>query len=404
MEESSTPCPPRRTTNNHISSETTEDGSPPLIAPNTREDVLLIEDLTALSPTRENEWPHGLLPPYEPSGPRETAFSTHVAPNGGSFPRATIPLDRALLGIGPTQRKAILDEQESTLLLVIFNGGRVLFSGIEDKVGLAIRAKLEEMAKSCDFEVYHPISVLDDIPGPGDDMGHLRLHPLSKDNKYAPPYTYIVTNLPTHLRHFLTEVQTIGFAHLGHPFGFHALPVDDTIRSWVVGIYNSMVPANGNALKLIRKAIILSLASDNVFRQKIGQARRTNISLDKLTSEVLSSLSVRSIPGYLKGLEGYLVCISPFTDDPAIFDNVKSYVRTKTFVQGLFRVTPCLNPSFRGGDMVICATCKLDTHHTHSCPFHNMKDWWGPSSTISKEQPPPGTQTMRGSSSGRPNR
>ena len=330
MGEETTPCPSPRITSNRTRSEAAEDlpPPPPPTMFNARKGALSIDDISALPATREHEWPHGLLAPYEPDSPRETAFSTHVAPNGGFFPRATISLDRALLGIGPTQRKAVLDEQDSTLLLIIFNGGRSLFSGSEDKVGLAIRAKLEEMTESRDFEIYRPISVLDDKPNPNDDMGHLRVH-ISKDDKYAPPYTYIVTNLPYPLRLFLTEVQTIGFSHSGHAYGFHALPVDDSVCSWVVGIYNFTISANANVLNLIRKAIIQNLASDNTFRQKVGQACLTNISLDKLTLEVLSSLSVCLIPGYLKGHEGYLVCIAPFTNDPAAFDDVKSYIQMK---------------------------------------------------------------------------
>ena len=50
----------------------------------------------------------------------------------------------------------------------------MLFSGVEDKIGSVIRAKLEEMTNSQDFEIYRPISVLDDRPGPNDDMGHLQ--------------------------------------------------------------------------------------------------------------------------------------------------------------------------------------------------------------------------------------
>ena len=393
------PSPAHHTSAAHVSDSPSE-GPPPL--PSMLESQPTIDDILSLPPAQENEWPHGLLAPYEPSSPKEIAFGAHVAPNGGFFPQATIPLERALLGIGPTQQKAILDGQDSTILLIVFNGGRTLFSGTEDKIGSVIRAKLEEMTDSRDFEIYQPISVLDDKPGPDDDMGHLRIPP-SKDDKYAPPYTFIATNLPYPLRQFLIEIQTIGFAHSDRTYGFHALPVDDTVRSWVVGIYSSTVPANSNASTSIRKAIVLHLASDNAFRQKIGQARLTSTSLDKLVVEILGTLSVRPIPGYAKGKEGYLVCVAPFTNDPVVFDNVKSHIQAKTFVHGLFQVTPWTNPAARGGEMVVCVICKLDTHHTHSCPFHNMKDWWGPSSHISND-PQSGSQTMRGSSSGGPSR
>ena len=384
----------------HIGGSPSEEPPP---VPSTLESQPTTDDILLLSPARENEWPHGLLAPYEPSSPKETAFSACVAPNVGFFPQATIPLERALLGIGPTQRKAILDGQDSTILLVVFNGGRTLFSGTEDKVGSVIRTKLEEMTNSRDFEIYRPISVWDDKPGPNDDMGHLQIPPHAKDDKYAPPYTYIATNLPFPLRQFLIETQTIGFAHSDRTYAFHALPVDDTVCSWVVGIYNSSIPANSNAPTKIRKAMVLHLASDNTFRQKIGQARPRNTSLDNLVIEILGTLSVRLIPGYAKGQEGYLVCIAPFTEDPVVFDNVKSHIRVKTFVHGLFQVTPWTNPATKGGEMVVCVICKLDTHHTHSCPFRSMKDWWGPSSHISKE-PQSGAYIVRGSSSGGPSR
>ena len=145
MGEETTPCPPPRITSNRTRGEAAEDlpPPPPPTMFNARKDALSIDDIFTLPAAQENEWLHGLLAPYEPDSPQETAFSTHVALNGGFFPQATISLDRALLGIGPTQRKAILDEQDSTLLLIIFNSGRSLFSGSEDKVSLAIRAKLD---------------------------------------------------------------------------------------------------------------------------------------------------------------------------------------------------------------------------------------------------------------------
>ena len=173
-----------------------------------------------------------------------------------------------------------------------------------------------------------------------------------KDDKYAPSYTYIATNLLFSLRQFLIEIQTIGFAHSDCTYGFHALPVDSAVRSWVIRIYSSMVPANSNASTSIRKAMVLYLASDNAFHQKVGQACLTKTSLDKLVVEILGTLSVHPIPGYTKGKEGYLVCVTPFTDDPVVFDNVKSHIRVKTFVHGLFQVSPWANPATRGGEIV----------------------------------------------------
>ena len=94
------PNPARHATTTHAGDNPSE-GPPSL--PSTRESQPTIDDILSLSSAWENEWPHGLLAPYEPTSPKEIAFSAHVAPNGGFFPQATIPLERALLGIGPTQ-------------------------------------------------------------------------------------------------------------------------------------------------------------------------------------------------------------------------------------------------------------------------------------------------------------
>jgi len=94
------PSPAHHTSAAHVSDSPSE-GPPPL--PSTLESQPTIDDILSLPPAKENEWPHGLLAPYEPSSPKEVAFGAHVAPNGGFFPQATIPLERALLGIGPTQ-------------------------------------------------------------------------------------------------------------------------------------------------------------------------------------------------------------------------------------------------------------------------------------------------------------
>ena len=100
MTANTSPSPAHHVSAAHVG-DNSSGGPPPL--PSMLESQPTIDDILLLSPAWENEWPHGLLVPYELTSPKEIAFSAHVAPNGGFFPQATIPLEQALLGIGPTQ-------------------------------------------------------------------------------------------------------------------------------------------------------------------------------------------------------------------------------------------------------------------------------------------------------------
>jgi len=91
---------------------------------------------------------------------------------------------------------------------------------------------------------------------------------------------------------------------------------------------------------------------------------------------------VHALSGYKSDIQGkaYVVSLAPFTDISPTFEEAKKYIRTKTFWQGAFMITPT-SSSVQGqklGELVTCGLCKMDTHHSFACPFNALKGWWGP--------------------------
>ena len=130
----------------------------------------------------------------------------------------------------------------------------------------------------------------------------------------------------------------------------------------------------------------------------IGSFSRGVTPLDLFTVSILNTTTVHSIDGYGDDHRGnpFVVGLCPFTENTAIFEDAKKYIRKMTFWHGAFKITPVGSSawSLELGEQVICGLCKLDTHHSFACPFNTMPGWWGPKLSPSEgaETPTYGTR------------
>ena len=314
-------------------------------------------------PAQERDSPYALLPPYQPPGPVEAAAANHMCPNDGHFPSVVLPMHRALEGISVEQINGVMASPNDFLVIVFFLGGRTHFSTHKD-ILLTTQAKLREVFQD------DGITVLASVRAEGAS---------APPSKFSPPISHFVTGLKPWVRAFLLAYKTIGISDV---IAFHVLALEDKAVSWTIGIYKTPILDKEAAPALIRDTIMLAIFDDISFHRIIAPTKPLNTRMDIYTADVLNTIMVHALSGYKSDIQGkaYVVSLAPFTDISPTFEEAKKYIRTKTFWQGAFMITPT-SSSVQGqklGELVTCGLCKMDTHHSFACPFNALKGWWGP--------------------------
>ena len=289
--------------------------------------------------------------------------ANHICSSKGHLPSVVLPIQRTLEGISTEQIDGVMASPDDFLVLVFFLGGWNDFNAHKD-ILLTTQAKLREIFQD------NEITLLASV--------HSKNTP-SIPLKFSPPISHFITGLKPYVRTFLLAYKTIG---ISDTITFHTLFLEDNAISWIVGIYKTPILDEGTAPALIRNAITKTTFDDMSFHRIIAPTRPSNTYMDAYTAGVLNTIMVCSLSSYEDDIQGkaYIISLASFTNVTPMFEKAKKHIWMKAFWHGPFKIIPAgsSTQSLKLGELVTCGLCKMDTHHSFTCPFNMLEGWWGP--------------------------
>jgi hypothetical protein len=334
-------------------------------------------------PGKQVSNPHQLLPAFEPAGPDDLGPLAVFQRNTGSWEKVVLPLEFLLENLENAQRDTLMANPGSYMIFVVFNGGPKIFEVCRNAVP-TIQAKLKQ---------YY-----------GADIPIVRGNPLEKRHenrdKFTPPFILIAEVDNASTRDSLIRQQTFAFTS---ELAIHAVPIDATTRSWAIGMFRSSRVGDTKTVGgHIRWMVMHDLWHNRDFRRLIDRATQSTSSdpLDKRVLDATQTIDARFIehdaenPSHL-----WLLMIAPCTTDFALFEEIKCYIRSKPYHDGIHTLEPYRMHD--NGKRAYCVICKLETHPSFNCSFVKKdSDWWGPAEQLNSKGPAGSRGRGRNSSRG----
>jgi hypothetical protein len=327
--------------------------------------------MMALIPHGRADNPHRGRQPSQETPPTLANGRPPFQRNAGNYALPVFTIQRVLENVDPTVAAVVLAAHQEFLAFPIFNGGQ----------------RCMTVYKTLINDVARALSV---FAGP-DDMVITRPQPLvvqtgEWSKKYMAPFCLFAQFLDPLVR---AQVLAQGTYAINRDLAFHAVPIDPSFISWVLGLWKPVASTASviTLIKRIRFALITLMVNNPAIVRCVGQITQGILvgSAAERTLAIAKSADAQFIPHPTDPI--IVVYLQPPTTDEAAFEDLKALIRPRTLSYQMSSFTPqsAVAPPE-------CVICKLDTHLAYVCPFAHgdqspgapPHEWWGPPDQISK--------------------
>ncbi|KAJ7217238.1 hypothetical protein GGX14DRAFT_391048 [Mycena pura] len=306
------------------------------------------EFMTRIAVGRDDN-PHFGIQRARPAPPLLPDGAAPYQRNPGTWPEVVVPLDRLLEGIKKSMADSIVTSRSVILLILPFLSGQRFFNVHPNAATEAHRAL---------SSVVNPDEVVLARPQPE------VVQTGGWSEKYRAPFPIVARFANVEAR---SRVLARGPTFVvNKTLAFHALPVDPSIQTWVLGLWKPMGTTASPAVLTQEccAAAFIEVATNPDIVHHIAQTTQGVLTG---TAEDRALSVARTIDGlyHPHPTDPIIVLFArPYTTDNIALEGFRALIRPLALTYEMTSFTPA-SPHAHPE----CVVCKLDTHPAYLCPF-----------------------------------
>ncbi|KAJ7897581.1 hypothetical protein B0H14DRAFT_2557582 [Mycena olivaceomarginata] len=306
----------------------------------------------AKTPTHCDEDPHIPYDGFNPTGPDDHAgvpFQKHAG--GGA--RLVMSHETMMMNALQHVVDLIASDPDRFILFMPFLGGHHFHN--------RYRNMATDLAKQ-----------LEQVTG----VGGIAIYPPSADDTNKANFRWQSPLPPAEVRDSVARHELIA---CNEDLTVHVSKVDMGHQSWCLGQFrcNSIAPLSA---AVPRGAVAVHVFEQGPLRTAIAHATQNEPgAADKRVFDFAEMLRATYLESPTEPI--WVIHGCPFTKDHATWERFCDHFRNTKFASGLVEFTPIGSPNRAASDnirrLALCYICKLEDHHSDTCPYRSLTDFVG---------------------------